>query len=342
MDASRLEELYLESYELETTELTPTHRTDLRTEPPDVYVEHNFNPGAVSWPDLGPPLLITNYSTQRSYWEQTQAREMPTFLQWKYYNRNLHTLFNIDYSKRRDALKKKIRQSLLKLQVQKADESLQELIKLRVWNHLHQKEDAFWDPRGKRKLFEGLEVKNPRILVLGAADGYDAMVLLSLYPNGHATLVDYDDFCLSHRFREFPEDYPFLGKDPKTGYWNVYNKEDFNIHYEVGDIQTLKYGREFDIVLSPGLIEHYSDKYKPLAFHFHRQFLKPGGYAIMLSTHNQVRIRSFYQLVGDLLNFSYRELMTAPQLAMYAHENGFKILKCAHIKAHNCVIAKEK
>jgi len=35
------EELQLESYELETSEITQTHRTDLRTRPPDVFQDES-------------------------------------------------------------------------------------------------------------------------------------------------------------------------------------------------------------------------------------------------------------------------------------------------------------
>jgi hypothetical protein len=72
-------------------------------------------------------------------------------------------------------------------------------------------QDAVWDPPGKRALFQGLDLKRPEILYLGAADGYEAMQLLATYPGGHAVLVDYDDFCRTDRFGKFPEAYPFLG-----------------------------------------------------------------------------------------------------------------------------------
>jgi SAM-dependent methyltransferase len=203
-------------------------------------------------------------------------------------------------------------------------------------------EDAVWDPRGKRGLFEGLDLERPEILFLGAADGYEAMQLLAMYPGGHAVLVDYDDFCRTDRFGRFPEAYPFLGHSRQTGQWTVYYREDFDIDFAVADIRDLTYGRAFDVVLSVGLIEHFPDAHKPLVFDFHRRFLKPGGYAIMTTPRRQLRSKLFYLAMGEIMNYGYRELMDARQLGLYAYENGFDILRCGYIKAHNGVVARAR
>ena len=166
------------------------------------------------------------------------------------------------------------------------------------------------------------------------------MQLLAQYPGGDAVLVDYDDFCRTDRFGHFPDGYPFLGKNPATGSWTVYGKDDFEIEFEIEDIQNLKYGREFDIVLSVGLIEHFPDEYKSLVYDFHRRFLKPGGYAVITTPRRQFRSRAFYVVMADLMNYGYRELMNPLQLGLYTHENGFEVLRCGFIKAHNGVIAK--
>ena len=207
---------------------------------------------------------------------------------------------------------------------------------------MHRVQDAVWDPRGKRALFQGLNVEKPRILFLGAADGYEAMQLLAQYPGGEAVLVDYDPFCRDERFGNFPEAYPFLGTDPATGHARVYRREDFTIHFDVSDIRDLKYGKEFDIVLSVGLIEHFPEAYKPLVFDFHRRFLKPGGYAVMTTPRRQIRSKAFYLAMGDLMNYGYRELMDARQLGLFAWENGFDVLRAGYIKAHNGVVAQAR
>ena len=168
------------------------------------------------------------------------------------------------------------------------------------------------------------------------------MQLLAMYPGGHAVLADYDAFCETDRFGKFPEAYPFLGTDPATGHHRVYRREDFDIDFEVADIRDLKYGREFDIVLSVGLIEHFPDDYKPLVFDFHRRFLRPGGYAIMTTPRRQLRSKLFYLAMGALMNYGYRELMDVRQMGKYAYDNGFDILRAGHIKAHNGLITKAR
>ena len=214
------------------------------------------------------------------------------------------------------------------------------------WKHFNKSfhqlfmEDAIWDPRGKRALFEGLDIEKPEVLFLGAADGYEAMQLLAQYPGGHAVLVDYDEFCQTDRFGKFPTQYPFLGNNPATGNPKVYYKEDLNIDFVVEDIRNLKYGKEFDIVVSIGLIEHFPDEYKHEAFDMHRRFLKLGGYAILTTPRNQLRSKAFYTVMSDYMNYGYRELMDIRQMGLYAWEHGFDILRAGYIKAHNGLICK--
>jgi hypothetical protein len=93
-------------------------------------------------------------------------------------------------------------------------------------------------------------------------------------------------------------------------------------------------------VVSIGLIEHFPDQYKPLALDMHRRFLKPGGYAIMTTPRLQTQSKIFYTVFADLMNFAYRELMDVTHLGLYAHENGFEILRHGRIKAHNGIITR--
>jgi cyclopropane fatty-acyl-phospholipid synthase-like methyltransferase len=111
-----------------------------------------------------------------------------------------------------------------------------------------------------------------------------------------------------------------------------------DIDFEVRDVRDLDYGPEFDVVLSVGLVEHFPDEYKPLAFDFHRRFVKPGGYALMTTPRNQLRTRAYYHLMSDRLNFGYRELMDVWQMGLYAHENGFDVRRAGVIKAHNGLV----
>jgi 2-polyprenyl-3-methyl-5-hydroxy-6-metoxy-1,4-benzoquinol methylase len=131
-----------------------------------------------------------------------------------------------------------------------------------------------------------------------------------------------------------------LGANPATGSPKVWYKDEMNIDFEVADIRDLKYGREFDIVVSIGLLEHFPDQYKPEALDMHRRFLKPGGYAIMTTPRLQLASRLFYTLFADVMNFAYRELMDVTHLGLYAYENGFDILRHGRIRAHNGIITR--
>jgi hypothetical protein len=168
------------------------------------------------------------------------------------------------------------------------------------------------------------------------------MLLQAMYPGGEAVLVDYDDYCVDGRFNAFPAEYPFLGVDPNTGHQRVWYRDEMNFSYVVSDIRDLDFGREFDVVVSIGLIEHFPDEYKPLAFDWHRKFLKPGGYAILTTPRISWRTRMFYTLFGDVMNFSYRELMDCRQLGLYSYENGFDVLRHGEIKTHNGVICRPR
>jgi len=334
--------LILEAYELNTTELTSTYRKDLRTYPPDIMVVlPNTKWSTLKEDQLGVKHVVKNQSQGRVKWEEQFKREMPELLQWQHYNRNIHELIHTNIPSRKMEVRKRLISNLKKFNIEQADESILRAIRLKVWNHLHKKEDAIWDPRGKRHFFEGLDIKNPKILVLGAGDGYDAMVLLSIY-GGSAHMVDYDIFCKTDRFGKFPHDYPFIARKPQTDNWNIYTKDNFEITYEVDDFVNLKYGKEFDIILSSGLIEHYPDKLKPYIYHLHHQFLKPKGHIIVTASRNYAKLRTFYYLMNNALNYPYRELITAPQLGFWTHQNGFNIKKCGYIKSQNIVIATEQ
>jgi len=317
------------------------HVQDLRDTPPDVFEDVSLTDwDSLTWNKVNRPYKVDKWAKGKKLWEQEHGQRMPVKEGWKHFNRSFHQLFQKDVPKEKQQTRSEIWSSLLNLDVHGAGEALEELIQLLVWNKVHRVEDAIWDPRGKRALFEGLDVNKPEVLFLGAADGYEAMQLMAQYPGGHAVLVDYDDFCKTDRFGKFPSQYPFLGNNPATGSHKVYYKEDMNIDFVVEDIRNLNYGKEFDIVVSIGLIEHFPDEYKHEAFEMHRRFLKPNGYAILTTPRQQLRSKAFYTVMSDYMNYGYRELMDVFQMGLYAWENGFKILRAGYIKAHNGLVCK--
>jgi hypothetical protein len=326
-----------------TTQLLPTYRMDLRpTHTPDVFYEANpvSDWGALTWDQIGHPYRVERWSKEKKQWEREHHQELPVKTSWEMFNKSFQTLFDEAALATRAAALQEMGKDLRTFHLDDAWEALQTVIQATVWNKVHRIEDAIWDPRGKRALFEGLDVKKPEVLFLGAADGYEAMQLMAMYPGGHAVLVDYDDYCRTHRFGEFPEAYPFLGENPASGGPKVWYRDEMNIDFEVADIRDLRYGKEFDVVVSIGLLEHFPDQYKPEALDMHRRFLKPGGYAVITTPRLQRDSKIFYTLFADLMNFAYRELMDVKHLGLYAYENGFEILRHGRIRAHNGIIAR--
>lgn len=318
-----------------------THTIDTRDAPPDMFRDVSATDWTrLRWGEVKRPYTVDKWSDDKLQWERENGQPLAVLEGWKRFNRNFHELFATDVPAAQARARGELAQAIRSFDLHGAREAIGELLQLAVWNRVHRVEDAVWDPRGKRALFEPLGVARPRILFLGAAEGYEAMQLLALFPGGHATLVDYDPFCRDVRFAEFPDSYPFLGADPATGHKRVWHKSQMNIDYVVEDIRNLTYGAEFDIVLSVGLIEHFPDEYKPLCFDFHRRFVKPNGWVVMTTPRDQARSRAYYSIMADRLNFGYRELMDVWQMGLYATENGFDIKRAGVIKAHNGLITK--
>lgn len=325
---------------LETTFLTPSFRADLRTGAPDVFVDESTTAyGSLDWKSIGRPYEVKNISKDRARWEREHG-PMPVVTQWQHFNQNFHAMFVQDVPARLMETSKDLMAAFGGFDLATLGEEIQEWLEVRLWNKAHRIEDGIWDPRGKRALFEGLELTRPRILFLGAAEGYEAMQLSAMYPGGETVMVDYDEFCRTERFEQFPESYPFLGKNPATGAWDVHHRPDFNVTYLVEDIRNLSFGAEFDAVLSVGLLEHFPDSMKPEVVDWHRKFVKPGGYVIMTTPRKQFTSLLWYRVMERLMNYGYRELMTSQQLALYAFENGLEILRSGYIKVHNGVIAR--
>lgn len=323
--------------------LRPRYRVDLTRTPPDVFEDlSDTDWSRVSWGDLGRPHRVTRMSRHRERWEEERGREMPVPVQWEHFNRSFHDLFSTDVPAERRRLARRLLARIAALDLPGGLEAARELVQISIWNRVHRVEDAVWDPRGKRALFRGLDIQRPEILFLGAAEGYEAMQLQAMYPGGRAVLVDYDEFCKTDRFGDFPRRYPFLGDDPDTGGERVYRREDMEIDYVVSDIRELETGPEFDIVLSVGLLEHFPDEYKGMVFDWHRRFLAPGGYAVLTTPRRQLRSKLFYLAMSEIMNYGYRELMDARQLGLYAWENGFEVLRCGYIKAHNGLVARAR
>ncbi|RFU64040.1 bifunctional 2-polyprenyl-6-hydroxyphenol methylase/3-demethylubiquinol 3-O-methyltransferase UbiG [Bacillus sp. V59.32b] len=339
------EPVYTEA-DFESTQLTPSYRIDLRN-PTNEHLDKFFNANLVSdwseltWKDVGKPYEVKTVAKSKRDWEQENG-EMSVQESWEFFNKSFHEWFVKDVPEEISRSKKELKGYLSRFQLSDVKKALGETIRLSLWNYAHRVEDGIWDPRGKRALFEGLDIRKPRILFLGAAEGYEAMQLYAMYPEGEIVMVDYDDFCRTDRFGHFPDRYPFLGINPVSGNPRVWHKDQMNIDYVVDDIRNLPFGKEFDIVLSVGLLEHFPDDFKQEAMDWHRKFLKPGGYAIMTTPRLQLKSRLFYTIMADVMNHTYRELMDVRQMGLYVYEGGFNILRHGYIKVHNGIVAQPR
>ncbi|WP_442593634.1 class I SAM-dependent methyltransferase [Neobacillus sp. D3-1R] len=342
----KIEEPLFSDADFESTMLTPSYRIDLRN-PTNEHLDRFFNANIVSdwsqlsWKEVGKPYEVKTIANSKREWEQDNG-EMSVKASWEFFNRSFHEWFVKDMPTELSNSKGELKKYLARFQMQEVSKALGETIRLSLWNYAHRIEDGVWDPRGKRALFEGIDVKKPRILFLGAAEGYEAMQLYAMYPEGEVVMVDYDEFCKTDRFGHFPDSYPFLGANPRSGNPRVWHKNQMNIHYLVDDIRNLPFGKEFDIVLSVGLLEHFPDEFKAEAMDWHRKFLKPGGYAIMTTPRLQLKSRLFYTIMADVMNHTYRELMDIRQMGLYVYEAGFDILRHGYIKVHNGIVARPR
>jgi SAM-dependent methyltransferase len=329
-----------------TTRLTPSYRIDLR-DPENEHLDRFINANIVSdwsqltWKMAGKPYEVKSVATSKREWEQ-QHGQMSVQKSWEIFNRSFHEWFVKDVPGALSESSKNLFHYLARFEFHDVKKALGETLRLALWNYAHRIEDGIWDPRGKRALFEGLDVQKPRILFLGAAEGYEAMQLYAMYPEGEVVMVDYDDFCRTDRFGHFPDTYPFLGANTGSGLSKVWHKNEMNIHYLVDDIRNLPFGKEFDIVLSVGLLEHFPDEFKPEVMDWHRKFLKPGGYVVMTTPRLQWKSRMFYTVMADVMNHTYRELMDVRQMGLYVYESGFDILRHGHIKVHNGIVAQPR
>ncbi len=155
---------------LETTGIHRNYRYDLRTGPPDLFEDlTDTDWSKLTWDDLGRPYLVENISKRRLNWEAAHGETMPVPIQWEHFNRHFHDLFMKEVDAETKAARATFGQHLKAFNIEGMREVITELVRLKVWNKVHLVEDAVWDPRGKRALFEGLDVERPKILFLGAA-----------------------------------------------------------------------------------------------------------------------------------------------------------------------------
>jgi SAM-dependent methyltransferase len=155
-----------------------------------------------------------------------------------------------------------------------------------------------------RELLRGIDIKNPKILELGAATGFLTRWLLSQY-GGSGVLVD-------------------KSKASFKAYTDLKDNLKRHITYINEDLFRLELAETFDLVCSFGLIEHFVDKRGVIAAH--KKFANADGMIVILVPLDSPLSRAFLEVHPEL-NLGYRELLTEKELKKILVENGLALVK---------------
>lgn len=113
------------------------------------------------------------------------------------------------------------------------------------------------------KVLKQIPLSAPDVLELGAGTGQASLHIEKMY-GGHVTLVDNNPIAYELHKK-------LCNQHDRISY---IRKDFFNYHP----------GQYFDLVLSDGLLEHYSDKKEMVQFH--QGFAKKGGYVLIFALNN--------------------------------------------------------
>ena len=155
-----------------------------------------------------------------------------------------------------------------------------------------------------RKLFKGREPHEPAILELGAATGFLTRWLTEEY-GGTGVLVDNSEAS----YRAYSE----MNYDRKH-----------NFTYVKSDIFQLELERQFDLVCSFGLVEHFMEK--RAVIEVHKRYTKPGGIIVIIIPMDTPLSRTFFELYPEL-NLGYRELLKEKEFKDMLSRHGLEILR---------------
>ncbi|MFC2146221.1 class I SAM-dependent methyltransferase [Acidobacteriota bacterium] len=155
-----------------------------------------------------------------------------------------------------------------------------------------------------RELLKGIDIKNPKILELGAATGFLSRWFLSQY-GGSTLLVDKSKAS----FKAYSD-----MKDDIKRFITYLNTDLFELELE----------ERFDLVCSFGLIEHFIDKRPVLAAH--KKFVTADGMIVILVPLDSPLSRAFLEVHPEL-NLGYRELLTEKEFKKILVESGLDLVK---------------
>lgn len=154
-----------------------------------------------------------------------------------------------------------------------------------------------------RSVLKGIDLKDKRIVELGAATGFLTRWLINEY-GGRGVLVDSNEAA-------------------HEAFKKVKDSAKEKIEYRIGDIFNMPL-EKFDVVCSFGLIEHFKDKTDVIRIH--RDMVADGGIALILVPMDSKLSRAFYEVHPEL-NLGYRELWSESELVDLLRQNGFDVVR---------------
>lgn len=115
---------------------------------------------------------------------------------------------------------------------------------------------------GYLKALDGLNLKEPSVLELGCGTGYKTARILQ-HLGGRATLIDFSEKALDRARVLFDE----VGID--------------DVKFVKGDIRSVDYEDEFDLVHSDGVVEHFEGDEQRRVFENHCRAINSTGYVFI-------------------------------------------------------------
>jgi len=163
--------------------------------------------------------------------------------------------------------------------------------------------------RAYRNLSRYIDIKNPKIIELGAGTGLNSILLAKILNAKKVVLVDNNEEAL---------------KIIKTNFKK--EKLDNIAEFVKADIFKLKLKEKFDIVHSEGLIEHFQGEERVKIFEKHVELCKKRGYIIIFVPYMSLKYRVIRSTLEFLNQWIYYDEVP------YTKEELYRMLKSFNLK----------
>lgn len=189
---------------------------------------------------------------------------------------------------------------------------------LNEWNDFFVKKNIFiirtmeipvWN-NYKRLLSEIKLPLKPRILELGCGSGFISLLLAKKY-KAEITLVDYSSNALK------------IAEE-------LFKKEGLKVKLMKADFFKMKTKKEYDLVHSQGVIEHFKEKQQNRLIKIHKEFLKKDGKIIILAPRPSFYYNIWRGIIEKIKGrwiFGYEKPITKKEGIKLIEKQGLRIKK---------------